>query len=66
MTRGTDLKSQKIQTSRDCPGFVSLPFCYLLLRIFDDVLDIRHFVFCFYDVLDLFLGLHRTLSRTMD
>ena len=32
----------------------------------DDVLDTRHFVLFVHDVLDLFLGLHQTLSQTMD
>ena len=32
----------------------------------DDVFEIRHFVLFFHDVLDLFLGLHQTLSQTMD
>ena len=26
-TGGTDIQSQRIQTSRDCPGFVPLAFC---------------------------------------
>ena len=32
----------------------------------DDVLDTRHVVLFVHDVLDLFLGLHQTLSQTMD
>ena len=32
----------------------------------DDVLDTRHFVLFVHDVRDLFLGLHQTLSQTMD
>ena len=32
----------------------------------DDVLDTRHFVLFVHDVLNLFLGLHQTLSQTMD
>ena len=55
------------------PDFEGLPgirtasiFCYILLRIFEDVFDARHFALFFHDVLDLFLGLHQTLSRTMD
>ena len=32
----------------------------------DDVFETRHFVLFFHDVLDLFLGLHQTLSQTMD
>ena len=32
----------------------------------DDVLDTRHCVLFVHDVLDLFLGLHQTLSQTMD
>ena len=32
----------------------------------DDVFEIRYFVLFFHDVLDLFLGLHQTLSQTMD
>ena len=33
---------------------------------YDDVFETRHFVISFHDVLDLFLGLHQTLSQTMD
>ena len=32
----------------------------------DDVFDTRYFVLFIHDVLDLFLGLHQTLSQTMD
>ena len=32
----------------------------------DDVFEIRYFVLFFHDVPDLFLGLHQTLSQTMD
>ena len=32
----------------------------------DDVFEIRYIVLFFHDVLDLFLGLHQTLSQTMD
>ena len=32
----------------------------------DDVFDTKHFVLFVHDVLDLFLGLHQTLSQTMD
>ena len=32
----------------------------------DDVFDTRHSVLFVHDVLDLFLGLHKTLSQTMD
>ena len=32
----------------------------------DDVFEIRYIVLFFHDVLDLFLGLHQTLSPTMD
>ena len=49
-----------------------LGFLYLLsivLDIFeshDDVFHTIHFVAFFYDVLNSFLGLHQTLSQTMD
>ena len=33
---------------------------------YDDVFDTRHFDLFFDDVLDLFLGLHQTMSHTMD
>ena len=41
-------------------------FVRYYLGYYDDVLGTRHFVLFFYDVLDLFLGLHQTLSQTMD
>ena len=66
-TRGTDFQSQRIQTSRECPGFVPLSiFVRYYLGYDDDVFDTRYFVLFIHDVLDLFLGLHQTLSQTMD
>ena len=41
-------------------------FVRYYLGYYDDVFDTRHFVLFFHDVLDLFLGLHQTLSQTMD
>ena len=56
------------QTSR-----ISLDFCIvvfiIVLIIFgshEDVLHITYFVSFFHDVLNSFLGLHQTLSQTMD
>ena len=55
------------------PNFERVPgictafhFVRYYLGYYDDVFDTRHFVLFFHDVLDLFLGLHRTLSQTMD
>ena len=65
--RGTDSQSQRIQTSRECPGFVPLSiFVRYYLGYDDDVFDTRYFVLFIHDVLDLFLGLHQSLSQTMD
>ena len=65
--RGTEFQSQRIQTSRECPGFVPLSIFFRnYLGYDDDVFEIRYFVLFFHDVLDLFLGLHQTLSQTMD
>ena len=67
MRRGTDFQSQRIQTSRQCPGFVPLSILLdIILGYDDDVFEMRHFVLFFHDVLDLFIGLHQTLSQTMD
>ena len=46
----------------------SFRFSFLLdyRGYYDDVFDTRHFVLFSHDVLDLFLGLHQTLSQTMD
>ena len=67
MNGGTDFQSQRIQTSRECPGFVPLSiFVIYYLGYDDDVFDTRYSVLFIHDVLDLFLGLHQTLSRTMD
>ena len=41
-------------------------FVRYYLGYYDDVFETRHFVLFFHDVLDLFLGLHQTLSQTMD
>ena len=56
------------QTSR-----ISLDFCigffFIVLIIFgshEDVIHITYFVSFLHDVLNLFLGLHQTLSQTMD
>ena len=64
---GTDFQGQRIQTSRECPGFVQLSiFVRYYLGYDDDVFDTRYSVLFIHDVLDLFLGLHQTLPRTMD
>ena len=56
------------QTSR-----ISLDFCIgfflivlIILGSHEDVLHITYFVSFLHDVLNLFLGLHQTLSQTMD
>ena len=41
-------------------------FVRYYLGYYDDVFETRHFVLFFHDILDLFLGLHQTLSQTMD
>ena len=49
------------------PGIcTAFHFVRYYLGYYDDVFDTRHFVLFFHDVLDLFLGLHQTLSQTMD
>ena len=49
------------------PGiFTAFHFVRYYLGYYDDLFDTRHFVLFFHDVLDLFLGLHQTLSQTMD
>ena len=45
---------------------IAFHFVRYYLGYDDDVLDTRHFVLFVHDVLDLFLGLHQTLSQTMD
>ena len=49
------------------PGIcTAFHFVRYYLGYYDDVFDTRHFVLFFHNVLDLFLGLHQTLSQTMD
>ena len=49
------------------PGIcTSFHFVRYYLGYYDDVFYTRHFVLFFHDVLDLFLGLHQTLSQIMD
>ena len=49
------------------PGIcAAFHFVRYYLGYYDDVFDTRHLVLFFHDVLDLFLGLHQTLSQTMD
>ena len=49
------------------PGIcTAFHFVKYYLGYYDDVFDTRHFVLFFHYVLDLFLGLHQTLSFTMD
>ena len=49
------------------PGIcTAFHFVRYYLGYYDDVFETRHFVLFFHDVLDLFLGLHQTLSQTMD
>ena len=40
--------------------------CLIIFGSYDDVLHILYFVSLFHDVLNSFLGLHQTLSKTMD
>ena len=53
------------------PDFERVPGIFTAFQFFDifgyydDVFDTRYFVLFFHDVLDLFLGLHQTLSQTM-
>ena len=47
--------------------FVSLVNCFgYFLESHDDVFHTIYFVSFLHDVLNLFLGLHQTLSQTMD
>ena len=49
------------------PGIcTAFHFVRYYLGYYDDVFDTIHFVLFLHDVLDLFLGLHQTLSQTMD
>ena len=40
--------------------------CLIISGLYDGVLHTLYFVSLFHDVLNLFLGLHQTLSQTMD
>ena len=64
--KGTEFQSRLTQTSRKCPGFVLFLIVRYYFRHEDDVFDTRHLDLSFHDVLDFFLGLHQTLSHTMD
>ena len=64
--KGTEFQSRLIETSRKCPGFVLFLIVRYYFRHEDDVFDTRHLDLFFHDVLDFFLGLHQTLSHTMD
>ena len=59
-TYNTDLKN--------ILGFLCwiLFICLIIFGSYDDVLHILYFVSLFHDVLNSFLGLHQTLSQTMD
>ena len=49
------------------PGIcTAFHFVRYYLGYYDDVFDTIHFVLFLHDVLDLFLGLHQTLSQIMD
>ena len=43
-----------------------LVICLIIFGSYEDVLHILYFVSLFHDVLNSFLGLHQTLSQTMD
>ena len=64
--KGTVFQSRLTETSRKCPGFVLFLIVRYYFRHEDDVFDTRHLDLSFHDVLDFFLGLHQTLSHTMD
>ena len=64
--KGTVFQSRLTQTSRKCPGFVLFLIVRYYFRHEDDVFDTRHLDLFFHNVLDFFLGLHQTLSHTMD
>ena len=54
---------------KDLLGFLYWFFFLIVLIILgshEDVLHITYFVSFLHDVLNLFLGLHQTLSQTMD
>ena len=64
--KGTEFQSRLTKTSRKCLGFVLFLIVRYYFRHEDDVFDISHLDLFFHDVLDFFLGLHQTLSHTMD
>ena len=64
--KGTEFQSRLTQTSRKCPGFVLFLIVRYYFRHEDDVFDTRHLDLFFHNVLDFFIGLHQTLSHTMD
>ena len=64
--KSTVFQSILTQNSRKCPGFILFLIVRYYLRHEDDVFDTRHLDLFFHDVLDFFLGLHQTLSHTMD
>ena len=53
---------------KDLLGFLYWFFLIVLIILgsHEDVLHITYFVSFLHDVLNLFLGLHQTLSQTMD
>ena len=63
---GTEFQSRLTSTSMKYPGFVVFLIVRYCFGYEDDVFNTRHFHLFFHYVLDLFLGLRRTLSYVMD
>ena len=61
----TKIASRATQPSRNFLDF-SIVFQLFFFGSHDDVFHNIHFVSFLHDVLNLFLGLHQTLSQTMD
>ena len=65
--RDTKLESLQHRLQRSLWIFVLVFFIVLIIfGLYEDVLHITYFVVFFHDVLNSFLGLHQTLSQTMD
>ena len=65
--RDTKFESLQHRLQRSLWIFVLVFFIVLIIfGLYKDVLHIAYFVVFFDDVLNSFLGLHQTLSQTMD
>ena len=59
----TKIESRTTQPSKN---FLDFSIVWIIFGSHDDVFHTIYFVSFFYDVLNSFLGLHQTLSQTMD